>query len=538
MTPSGRGVDRPSIDWAAVSIVLLALAFRLYRLDVPFVDGHSWRQVTNADIARHFTEGSLNLFLPRVSWGGINGVVGMEFPLLQYLTGLLWIVTGESHVVGRLVATAFSLSAVITIYFLGTRLYGRPAGRAAAFLLAVSPGAVYFGRAFMSDTPMMALMIAAVLAWDRYFERPTRSGVWIAGGLTALAGLVKLPAILVLAPVTGIAWSRRGWSGLWDRAMLTACTAAVAVIVAWYWYADWIYLQTGLTQAVFRPSGTYPQLLAPGVVYTSISHFATAERLIDPWFWWEIVLRFWRLHLTPLGFLAVAVAPIFLWRKRHAGVVGLWTLGGFALLVVSAEGQWNHEFHQLPFMPPLFLAFGVVAAPLFDGAFLARFAPRQMALAITSIALVCASLLGFFESYVLPHLYRVSDDGPAAVHFLDFGTVVQATLPPDALLVTVDYERGGANSPMLLYFGRRQGWSFDITSISPYVIESLRANHGARYFVTSILEELEPMRVDVMDYLAQFERVETPERFNRLMIVDLQRPVATSAPPRPQSPEK
>lgn len=522
---SAPPVDRPSIDWAAVSIVLLAVAFRLYRVDIPLVDGHSWRQVTNADIARHFTEGSLNLFVPRVSWGGLNGVVGMEFPLLQYVTGLLWLLTGESHVVARLVSIVFSISAVIAIYFLGTRLFGRPAGRASAFLLAVSPGAVYFGRAFMSDTPMLAFMIGAVLAWDRYFDRPTTARTWAAAVLTALAALVKLPAILVLAPIAGLAWSRHGWSGLWDRALVAGCGAAVATVVAWYWYADWIYLHTGLTQAVFRPSGTYPQDLAPGVVYTSVSHFATLERLTDGAFWWEMVLRFWRLHLMPIGFLGAVLAPFFAWRSRRRAVIGLWTLAGAMLLVVSAEGQWVHEFHQLPFLPPLALAFGVTAAPLFDGVFLSRFAPRKLAVGIIGVALVVVAIFGFLESDVLPNLYRVKPGGPAAAHFLKFGSVVQAAIPPDALLVTVDYAEFGANSPMLLYYARRQGWSFDISSISPYVIENLRARHGARYFVSSDRRELESTRVAVMDYLAGFERVDTPGRLPDLLIVNLQRPV-------------
>ena len=123
---------RPRVDLALVAILLLALAFRLYRIDFPLVDAHSWRQVTNADIARHFMDGSLNPFTPRVSWGGPEGgVVGMEFPLLQWLTGVMWRLTGESELVARLVATAFSLATVWLMYLVGLRLHSRGAGRTA-----------------------------------------------------------------------------------------------------------------------------------------------------------------------------------------------------------------------------------------------------------------------------------------------------------------------------------------------------------------------------------------------------------------------
>jgi len=522
-----REIERPrSFDLAIFLILLLALAFRLYRIDFPMVDGHSWRQITNADIARHYTEGSLNLFVPRVSWGGLNGIVGMEFPLLQYVTGLLWIGTTELHWVARSVSVAFSLAGIVAIYFLGTRLFGRPAGRAAAFLLAISPSAVYFGRTFLSDTPMMTFMIVAVLAWDRYFDRPTTAGAAMAALVTALAALVKLPAILVFAPIAGVAWARGGWPGVFDRRLWGACLASLAAVAGWYWYADRIYLETGLTQAVFRPSGTYPQAQAPGVVYASVSHFATVARLTDPTFWSNMVARFWGLHLTPLGFIAVALSPLWLWRQRTGAVVGLWTLGGATLLVVSAEGQWLHEFHQLPFLPPLMLAFGVVAAPLFDRDQLFRVLKPSLAAGLSAIALTAVATLSFVTSQVQHDLYRTTPEYAPATHFIHFGNVVQGLVPPDALVVTVDYRLGGANSPMLLFFSRRQGWSFDLHTISPQVIENLRVHYGAKFFATAIAPKIGQERIAVLDYLSQFETVPTPPQADQLLLVDLRRPKA------------
>ncbi len=97
----------------------------------------------------------------------------MEFPLLQWITGVVWRIATEEPITARAVAIVFSVAAVVCMYYLGSRLFGRAAGRAAAFLLAISPGAIYFGHAFLSDTPMLAFLIGAVLAWDRYFDRPT-----------------------------------------------------------------------------------------------------------------------------------------------------------------------------------------------------------------------------------------------------------------------------------------------------------------------------------------------------------------------------
>ena len=39
-------------------------------------------------------------------------------------------------------------------------------------------------------------------------------------------------------------------------------------------------------------------------------------------------------------------------------------------ILVTAEGNIHHEFHQLPLLPPAALLFGLAAAPAFDGAWL------------------------------------------------------------------------------------------------------------------------------------------------------------------------
>ena len=146
MTATGR--KAASLDLALLAILLVALGLRLWYITTPLIDAHSWRQVTNADIARHFAEDSLDILRPEVSWGGRDGVVGMEFPLLHWLTGIVWRVTGESSVVARLVTTLFSLAGVVSIFGLGARLFGRPAGLGAAWLMAVSPSIAFFGRSF------------------------------------------------------------------------------------------------------------------------------------------------------------------------------------------------------------------------------------------------------------------------------------------------------------------------------------------------------------------------------------------------------
>jgi 4-amino-4-deoxy-L-arabinose transferase-like glycosyltransferase len=486
--PLRRG---PAVDVGLLAVLVTAVAARLWHLDSTLIDAHSWRQITNADIARHFMH-TLDVLHPQVSWGGRDGVVGMEFPLLQWVTGLLWRLTGESHVVARLVALSFSVAGVVCLYGLGARLLGRAGGLASAALMAVAPSTVFFGRSFLSDTPMLTFMIAAVWAWDVYFEQASRRRLIVAATLTALAALVKLPAILVLAPIVGTAWRHRRFSALADRGAWVGGVIAVMVVAAWYWHADRLFLETGLTQAVFRPSGTYPPDIAPGVEFTSVSHWATRARLLDLATWRELADRFWQLHLTAFGAAGVLLG---LWRAPRAtrAPIDLWLLGGLALFVVALEGQFWHEFHQLPLLPPLFLYFGAAAAPLFDGAWQARALARNAGgLVVGVVGLLCA-VQAARASGVELHLYRPANLQQA---FVRVGEAVRTATAPEALVVTVEYEDAGANSAMLLYFSHRQGWSFDVRSVTADVVPHL-ASKGARYFATTNWAELEARKPDV-----------------------------------------
>jgi 4-amino-4-deoxy-L-arabinose transferase-like glycosyltransferase len=523
----------PARDWWALAILALASAFRLYRLDTPFVDAHSWRQVTNVDIARLWAEGSIDLFYPAVSWGGPDGRVGLEFPLLQLLIALVWKAFGATATTGRLVPAAFSVLTVWWTYRLGSRLFDRAAGRGAAFLLAVSPSVVYFARTPISDSVMLCFSVGAVLGYVAYVQE-SRWYFALGGAIAlALAGLTKIPAILVLGPVlwTGVAVRglRRTLADPW---FVSGPLAALGVVALWYLHADQIYQETGLTQAIFRPSGTYaPDIAQFAGPFTTVSHWTRPDLLT-----WgsvrELLFRYWALHLTP-AFAVMTVAGLAVWRWpwRARSVVDVWALASAALVAVSLAGQLPHEFHQLPTMPPLALYFGMAAGPLFAGAWYGRLRrwPRAVAGLVVGFVLLAASVTGFANSGVIQHLYRPDNLNLALV---DAGWAIDHTTPQDALVVTVEYERQGSNSPMLLYFSHRKGWSFDATSITPSVVEYLAGKYGACHIAIADWPALEVLRPDMIAWLAAARPIELPYTHSRFRLFAL---ACAREAPGPQS---
>ena len=150
-------------------------------------------------------------------------------------------------------------------------------------------------------------------------------------------------------------------------------------------------------------------------------------------------------------------------------------------ILAAAEGNRWHEFYQLPILLPAALYFGLGARPIFDGRLLASLAPLKIGVAISAALLTVAAFRSFDYSRAVPELFRPNN---LRVHPMRVGTMLQRLTPPDALLITTEYARFGGNSPVLLHYARRRGWSFDAGTITPAVIERLRTRYGARYFVS------------------------------------------------------
>ena len=524
LVPSRRRLTQ-LFDPALLLILVLGVLLRVQYIELPMAEAHRWREITNADIARNFYERSMNIFHPQVSWGGAaTPYVGMEFPLMHWIVAACYWIFGEEAIIGRLVSMAFSVATLWAIYLLGAWLFGKEAGRAAAFFMAVSPSAVFFGRFFISDTPMVFFSVAAVLAWVVYLD--TRStAACVAGSVCAgLAFLVKIPALMILAPIAWAAWESRRWAALKDRGLLLGLTAAVVAAGLWYWYADIVFHRTGLSEAIWHPSGTYPPPVSVAAgPFTTISHWATPSQLRDPSFYEEMLARSWTLHLTPAGFILGLFSLLALWRRPRRRILDVWLGVVFLFIVVTANGNLNHEFHQLPMLPPAALLAALAAAPAFDGAWLRASGGRVCGIMGSAATLLAVALLSFRYSGVTRSFFRPNSlDLPP----IRTGRSIESVVEPSALLVTVEYEQYGNNSPILLYWAHRRGWSFDFKSITPNVIELLRRDYGAKYFVTTRWGALSTAQPEIVKYLRTRREVRLPGNPRDTVLFDLATPAS------------
>lgn len=107
-------------------------------------------------------------------------------------------VAGFSHTVLRGSTLLLAGAAVLLTYLLACRL-GAPRGtaRLAALVLAANPLFVVLAHGFMTDVPMLAMMLAALLGFARALQRDSRAA-WAAATAASIAAvLCRQPAIAV-----------------------------------------------------------------------------------------------------------------------------------------------------------------------------------------------------------------------------------------------------------------------------------------------------------------------------------------------------
>jgi len=474
----------------------VALALRLLYVTAPLLDAHRWRQVDTAAIARTFYEERFNVLRPEANWGGAQGAVESEFPLLPALAAILYTLFGPNEIWGRLVVIAFSLGSVWLTYVLARDLLDHAGGLAAATMVAVSPAAVFYGRAFMPDSLMIFFSLAALAAFIRYATTGATRPLVIASGALGLTILVKLPGILVLAPIAAALWHVKGWQALRDRRLWLALGVPVLVASAWYWHAYQIYRETGLTFGVLGTTKTYPAFVATSVWTTAFSKWSTVELLTSAPLYDVMLSRLYFLHLTPAGF-ALALAGFVLWRVQPwRRVADAWLAAMVTFILVAGAGHMGHDYYQLPLVPICALYFAAAARPFFDRAWITTTLGGGLALR-AGVALVVAGVaaMGFWHSGVIARHFR-----PAApdLRILQAGEAIARELGEPGLVVVVDDY--GVNSPMLLYFAKAKGWSFDAGTVDAHVLRTLEGQ-GARYFATTRWSQLSRKQPDLVGYL-------------------------------------
>jgi hypothetical protein len=87
-----------NLSWLIIPIILLGFVVRVYKIDTPLADWHSWRQADTASVAVEYVKHGIDLLHPKymdlsnIPSGMENpeGFRMVEFPLIPALVALIF----------------------------------------------------------------------------------------------------------------------------------------------------------------------------------------------------------------------------------------------------------------------------------------------------------------------------------------------------------------------------------------------------------------------------------------------------------------
>lgn len=246
----------------AVLAVILFLGFvvRLYKINNPIADWHSWRQADTASVTRIYMDEGVNVLYPKyydissVQTGIFNpdGYRFVEFPVYN-LVHLLFVklqpkinfsyftprftITFQStfETAGRFVSIFSALTAAVFLYLIGKRYVGRNGGLLAAFFYLFLPFNIYFTRVILPEPMAVAFGVASMWYFIKFIDDNSYVSLYLSAILFAVAALIKPFAFFYLLPLVYLTFQKYGGvkSILRDRKFLMAADVALIPFFLW-----------------------------------------------------------------------------------------------------------------------------------------------------------------------------------------------------------------------------------------------------------------------------------------------------------------
>ena len=334
--------------------LVLAYSVRLYKIDSPLADWHSWRQADTSAVTRNFVRWGLDPLTPRyddlssVASGKPNpqGYRFVEFPIYNIaasVTDKLFPGYNVEHS-GRLTSIFMSLGTLIFLYLLVKKYLGVGVALFTAFFFAVLPYNIYWSRVILPEPTLVFLTTAMLYYFDVWVDTEKKR-FWLASVIFAiLALLTKFTTAFLVIPMFYLAWKK------WGLKLFTR---------------PWLYLYGILVIMPFFAWRSHIARFPEGIpAYTWLFN-GNGIRFKGAWFWWifadrvaKIILGGWGVVLLVLGL----IKPI-----RQAGKGGKswffhwWGVGMLVYLMVFATGNVQHDYYQVILVPILSVFLGIGA---------------------------------------------------------------------------------------------------------------------------------------------------------------------------------
>lgn len=440
-------------------ILIIALSLRLYKINTPLADFHSWRQVDTAAVSRNFVNKEFNIFKPTYDdlssiQSGIENPKGLrfvEFPIYNATVAILYkyLPILPLEIYGRLVTIFSSLILISIIYYLLKLEVGYGAAIIGSLIYSIFPFFVFFSRVFLPDTTAISMAFISIF-FTYLYSKTHKKGAsliyFLAGSFTFSLGILIKPTVaFYLLPIVYLFYKKHGLSILKNLYFYIFLVITFTPFLFWRSYIsnfpegvpafDW------LIDRVNTPEGRVNIFFRP-----AFFRWIFFERINN------IILGGYLTFFFILG-IFYKQKKFFLYSILASAVLYLFTFQG---------GNIQHEYYQIMILPALvmFIALGV--------SYISRYGkqliPPLFSLILTLFIFSFSFLVSF--NYV-KNYYGFSQD------LVNISKIIKDLTAKDELVIT-----DTIGDTTLLYLSERRG------SPAPYNDLPTMKEKGYSYFVT------------------------------------------------------
>ena len=467
-------------------IVVLGFSARLYKIDNPVADWHSWRQGDTASVTRNMVDSGINLLYPRyhdlslLQTGKDNpeGYRLVEVPIFNAIHATLYKAYPAFSLEkwGRLLSAIVSTVSIVFMYLLGKKYLGAVGGLLSAFLFAFLPFNIYFSRVILPDPMCVTLSLAFLWFYTEWLNKKSIQYLVLSGVLFSLALLVKPYAIFFAIPATWLTFKEYGKS-MWNKKELYIFGAlSFLPLILWRFHI-----------------ARYPE----GIPFYKWMFNMEGIRF-KPAFWrWIFGERIGRMILGLWGLVPFAIGAVAKSKDKEKYFPLAMFAGAFAYLSILAAANVRHDYYQTLIIPGVVFVTAKGAIELWNNTSFNKWFARFLVVASILFALG-------FSWYDIKELYKINHP-----EIVEAGNALQKFAPYDAK-VLAPYHGDTA----LLYQTKRNGWPEMTYAVGKHL------EMGAKYFVSVNLEHPDTLDIE--------RKYITLEKTDKYIIIKLE--------PKPRTP--
>lgn len=445
-------IKKINLEHILLSIFLiLGFIVRLYRVDNPIADWHSWRQADTASVSRIFVEKGIDLLHPKyhdissIQTGIFNpeGYRMVEFPIYNALHAALFNAFDKFSLekLGRMLTAFIATLTGFFIFLLGKKHYSAKVGLLASFFYMFLPFNIYFTRVVLPDPLGVLFAVSGLYFFGINFA--------ISGILFALSFLQKPFFAIYLFPLIPQLIKKEN-----IKNNLAFLFLAFTPFIIW---RAWI--------------SQFPE----GIPFYTWAFNGDKIRFHPAFFRWIVGER---IGILILG--AGGVAPfVFGLTKKLENKFNLYfILGAITYLTVVATANVRHDYYQILIIPMICMSLAIGSVYLW-----------KRSKIVLSVSLIVMFLIGWDR---IKPFYQINHP-----ELMEVGSIVDAKLPKDAEIV-IPYNGDTA----FLYQTKRRGWPAVDDSIENII------ERGADYYVSIDLGS-----ADTVNFQKKFATFEKTDRY-------------------------